>query len=250
MSYCDYNPRLFKPFTSMKTKIVPAMSDDWEIVNKSYVKTEGMGLYSKKLNQTVQDISLRKFLTFLKTQNVEVHGDKLQGKFIIGNDRAIYTTDMYNTWKEKYDKRTEVVLDKNDLIPGHSYKTPCGAEVVYLGKYYLQKVKYNKVQETRGYYDYTKQIPNGETQLKPQHLIYSGYNTPTSLKSTSNYDRFKTFTQKATQDLGEKFTPEECLEYVLNKTSTPRTGFIFCGVEKDKNLLLETVIDSSKTTII
>ena len=68
MSYCDFNPRLFKEFTSMKKKIKPAMSDDWEIVPDSYNTNSGFSLKSAKLNQQVADIELRRFLRFSKEQ--------------------------------------------------------------------------------------------------------------------------------------------------------------------------------------
>jgi len=54
--YCDFNPRLFKQFTSKKTKIIPAMADDWEIIPATYVKLGGFSLKSVKLNQEVADI--------------------------------------------------------------------------------------------------------------------------------------------------------------------------------------------------
>ena len=47
MSYCDFNPRLFREFTSMKKKIQPAMSDDWEIIPESYNTNSGFSMYSK-----------------------------------------------------------------------------------------------------------------------------------------------------------------------------------------------------------
>lgn len=141
MSYCDFRLNLFQPFISMKTKIVPKLTDDWIIVNKSYNKHEGMGLKSIKLGQTVQDISLRRFLTFCKIHEVHQIGDKLQGSFVVGQDRSLYDEETYNKWVDKYDKRTENIISVKDAKVGHIYRTICGLSVIYLGSKYTAKWK-------------------------------------------------------------------------------------------------------------
>jgi len=140
-SYCDFNPRLFKPFTSMKIKIKPGMSDDWEIIPDAYNTNSGMILYSKKLDQKVADIELRRFLQFSKEQNLTIQGLKLQGNYVIGNDRSVYTEEMFNKWKNKFEGRTATIIDKKDYKIGHKYKTPCGAEFIYLGTRYKANIK-------------------------------------------------------------------------------------------------------------
>ncbi len=141
MSYCDFNPRLFKEFTSMKKKIKPAMADDWEILTDSYNTDSGFILESKKLKQKVADIRLRRFLNFCKKHNLIIEGLKLKGNYIVGNDRSVYTEDMYIEWKEKYDTRTEVIVDKKDAKIGHQYKTPCGKTLIFFGARYVANIK-------------------------------------------------------------------------------------------------------------
>lgn len=133
--YCSYNVRLFKPFTSMKTKIIPALADDWIIQTGSYNTTGGFILYSKKLNQRVADIELRRFLDFSEKYKLVIDSLKLQGEYVIGNDRSVYTREMYDTWKEKFDERVDKIIEKKDLIRGHRYETPCGSRFIYLGRY-------------------------------------------------------------------------------------------------------------------
>ena len=148
--YCDFNVKLFKPFISMKTKIMPAMADDWEMIPSTYNRLGGFSLKSEKLNQQVADIDLLRFLQFSKEQNLVIEGLKLKGNFIVGNNRSVYTFEMWDKWLEKFTKRTEHIIDKKDYIPGHKYKTPCGAETIYLG------VKYSSRFKTSNYTDITK----------------------------------------------------------------------------------------------
>lgn len=101
----------------------------------------GFSLYSEKLNQRVADIELRRFLDFSGKYNLVIDSLKLQGEFIIGNDRSVYTRKMYDTWKEKYNKRVETIINKKDLIRGHRYETPCGSHFIYLGRYKTINIK-------------------------------------------------------------------------------------------------------------
>ena len=149
MSYCDFNPRLFKEFTSMKKKIKPAMADDWEIVPDGYNTNSGFSMKSKKLNQQIADIELRRFLRFSKEQNLTIIGLNLQGNYIIGNDRSVYTEEMYNKWREKFEERTETIIESANYQVGHQYKTPCGMTLIYLGEYYVSSLKNKEYNSTR-----------------------------------------------------------------------------------------------------
>lgn len=140
-NYCDFNPKLFKPFTSKKKKIIPTMSDDWEIINESFRGDDGLGIGSAKLNSEIHDIPVSRFLRFCKEQNISIVGNVLQGSYIVGNDRSIYTQEMFDKWKAKFDVRTEVIIKPVDYKVGHKYKTPCGMEVTYLGVRYMSKIK-------------------------------------------------------------------------------------------------------------
>ena len=121
MSYCDFNAKLFKPFISMKIEITPTLSSTWTITAKSYNKNESC-ILSNDEGVSIADISIKRFFQFLKEQNITLIGNKLLGTYIIGNDRSLYTVEMFNEWKEKFEKRVETLINKNDLIEGHMYK--------------------------------------------------------------------------------------------------------------------------------
>ena len=212
MSYCDFNPRLFKEFISMKKKIQPGMSDDWEIVPDSYNTNSGVSLKSVKLNQQVADIELRRFLRFSKEQNLTIQGLKLQGEFIVGNDRSVYTKEMFEKWKAKYEERTEVIIESKDYIPGHKYKTPCGAELVYLGQKYMSSLKQSEASNK-----------NFSICIKPvrTHLVVSpdtfDKDGNWGVKNYSSYYNRATagkLTQKFAKDLGCVLTQVQVNDYL------------------------------------
>lgn len=133
MSYCDYNPKLFKEFVSMKTKIKPQLSSTWTLKAEQYRKLESCTL-SNEEGVKIADISIKRLLQLMKEQNVSLIGDRLIGNFIIGNDRSLYTEEMYNTWKEKFEERISTEIPITELVEGHLYKTVCGSTLLYLGK--------------------------------------------------------------------------------------------------------------------
>jgi len=227
--YCSYNVKLFKPFISMKSKIVPAITDDWEIIPDTYRGNDGFRLYSKKLNQTVADINLRRFLRFSKENSVIINSLKLVGNFIVGNDRSVYTLDMFNKWKEKYDKRVETIIDKKDLIVGSKYETPCGSQFIYLGKYYNINFK-------KGYEKGLYSIDN-LTKIKAIHLI-----------SNAEGSNVSALSQKVKEKIsGNVFDEERIDDIVENYRNRPNVGYV--GKEKiiaTKIKLKELELDESK----
>lgn len=194
MAYCDFNPRLFKPFTSKKTKIEPNMSDDWEIIPSQYVTIGGFSLRSKKLNQEVADINLLRFLQFCKEQNLVIEGLCLKGNYVIGNDRSVYTEEMFNKWKDTFEKRTETIIDKKDYKVGHKYKTPCGAELIYLGYKYVSRLKDS--------FDF-----NYKTKITKKHFV-------TSTEKWECSWSVEELKQKFTKDLGKVLTNDQVKEYL------------------------------------
>ena len=241
-SYCNFNPRLFKEFTSMKTKIKPALSDDWEIIPNTYNTNSGMMLYSEKLNQKVADIELRRFLQFSKEQNLTIQGLKLQGTYVIGNDRSVYTEEMFQKWKNKFELRTENIIDKKDYKIGHKYKTPCGAEYIYLGTRYKANIK-------RGATSFTED--NISKVTKKYYVCEVGVSKSQVLSDPTW--KISELKQKFTKDLGEVINEETadlylealkakdltivCLE--KEKPKKPKFGLVEL-TEEDKNLAKET----------
>ena len=138
---CKYNIDEFKPFTSNKTRIKPAPSDDWRLVNQSLNTNEGVGLYSEKLNTTIYDISFRPFIEFLKRENVTMIGDAIQGEFVIGMSRVLRPVADYNETMKLKDSRDSVHVEKKNYKIGHQYESMCGETVVYIGKRYTQRFR-------------------------------------------------------------------------------------------------------------
>jgi len=210
--YCSYNVKLFKPFVSMKTKIVPAMADDWEIIPDTYRGNDGFKLYSKKLNQTVADIDLRRFLNFSKKYNLIIDSLKLKGDFIIGNDRSVYTKDMYNKWKEKYEERTETNINKKDLIVGSKYETPCGSQFIYLGKYY--NINFKKGYENGLYI---------LTNIKSVYLISNELGNSVSVLNQKVKEKISDneFSNEKIDDIIEKYRLKSNIGYVGKEKIVP-----------------------------
>lgn len=246
MSYCDFNPRLFKEFTSMKKKIKPAMSDDWEIVPDSYNTNSGFSLKSAKLNQQVADIELRRFLRFCKEQNLTIQGLKLQGEFIVGNDRSVYTKEMFEKWKAKYEERTEVIIESADYIVGHKYKTPCGGELVYLGQKYMSSLK----QSEAGHKNFSVCTKPVKTHLVVSPNMFDKDGNWGVRAHSSYYNRATAgkLTQKFAKDLGQVLTQEKVDEY-LSEFLELDSLLVYLSDEKpskDAKLQLQEVIFTEK----
>lgn len=219
--YCDFNVKLFKEFTSMKTKVKPALSDDWEIIPDAHVTNDGFKMRSEKLNQTVADIGLRRFLQFSKEQNLTIEGLKLKGTFIIGNDRSVYTEEMYNKWKNKFESRTETIIPKKDWIPGHRYRTPCGAVVHYIGAKYISRLKNSEFR--KGIYVASK--------ITKKHFV------------VGNYSVLEENKMKFSEDLGASKIPENIWRDFQDDNPT----IVYLGDKNIKNPVfdLEPVWDQS-----
>lgn len=203
-NYCDFNPQMFKEFTSMHKKITPTLTDDWEIIPESWRSNDGFSLKSKKLDQQIADINLRRFLRFCKEQNVEIKGLKLTGLFIIGKDRAVYTEDMFKQWQDKFKKRTETLIPRSEWIPGHKYLTPCGQTQIYLGSRYVSNIKESALQ-TGKYDEFTK--------VTKKYYVYN---------TSSHYKTASEFKGKFTKDLGkamEKSETDNILEEFYNDSA-------------------------------
>lgn len=143
---CITNHKLFNQFVSNKVKIIPEITDDWELSQQrgGMGSLESVNLYSKKLDQNVFDISFSHYLTFVKEHNVTTHGGKIVGKFIIGSDRKLYSLEQWQVLQDNINRITYNIIPKSNWIKGNTYATECGSEVMYLGKQYL--IRENKGQ--------------------------------------------------------------------------------------------------------
>jgi len=226
--YCDFNVKLFKPFTSMKKKIQPALSDDWEMVPDTYNTKGGFSLRSKKLNQQVADIDLRRFLQFSKEFDLVIKGLKLQGEFIVGSDRSVYTKEHFEEYNKRYNERINEgnFIPKKDLIIGHRYLTPCGAEFVYAGARYKTSFKTDHMGKTCKF-------------SKPKRVhtyISKRYDGKNFLEEIPSKYKF-------TKDLGV----DKLASFIENATFTNcgRTDVFFRKEKSDTVSFKELVIDSS-----
>jgi hypothetical protein len=214
----------------MKTEIKPTLSSTWSITAKSYNKNESC-ILSNDEGVSIADISIKRFFQFLKEQDITLVGNKLEGTYIIGNDRSLYTVEMYNEWKEKFEKRVETLINKNDLIEGHTYKTVCGSTFLYLGKrnYISAKVKDTNVKLSK---------------QGTEHFVFSYFDPVRRDCRNSVPDRFK---QNAVEDLGMCSTTFEGWEERAMEQSQ-RYGdnpYFYLGVDKlDDNAL---VINTTRT---
>jgi len=220
--YCDFNPKLFKEFISIKKKIKPELADDWEIIPYSYNTNSGMMLYSEKLNQKIADIDLRRFLQFSKDQNLTIQGLKLQGTYVVGNDRSVYTKDMFNKWKDKFDTRTEIIINKKDYKVGHKYLTPCGAKVIYLGYRYVASIKDD--------YDYKK-----ITKITKKYYVCEPQ-TEKSKFTHKHTRRIFELKQKFTEDLGKVMYDNEDIDLYLESFKSRNINIACFEKEKPKNV--------------
>lgn len=138
---CDFNENLFKPFVSMKQKIVPAFADDWVLIPERYTKISGVALFSKKLSQKVADINVYKTLKFFEKENVHLQGLKIEGNFIVGSDRTLYTDETYKAWEDKFAIKQTMNIPITNLEVGSVYETHCGTPYLYLGEVYKSTYK-------------------------------------------------------------------------------------------------------------
>lgn len=141
---CITNHKLFNQFVSNKKKIIPEITDDWELSQErgGMGHLDGVNLYSKKLDQNVFDISFSHYLKFIKEHDVVSRGGKIEGKFIIGSDRKLYSLEQWQKLQDNINRITYNIIPKKNWIKGNTYATECGSQVMYLGKQYL--VRENK----------------------------------------------------------------------------------------------------------
>jgi len=129
MFYCRFNKNLFDSFQSMNKRVTPKLSDDWEIIYESYNLKDDVRLYSKKLDVIIAGCKIFDvfhMLTHYKTDLKE--GKYIQGEFIIGKDRKLYSKEDYEKWLEKYKKISVGKVLAKDLKIGKLYQFKCGAE--------------------------------------------------------------------------------------------------------------------------
>jgi len=217
--YCDFNVKLFKPFTSMKKRIQPALASDWEIIPNAYNTKGGFSLKSETLNQQVADIDLRRFLEFSKKYDLTIKGLKLQGEFIVGSDRSVYTREHFDEYEAKYNLRMNEgkFIDKKDLKIGHQYLTPCGAKYIYAGTFYISKGKTIYNAKTISFSKVTK-----------KHCYYEiGYDGRRKLGIIPLKYKF-------TKDLGKNISEEE-----IEKAEFKSTDIILSSREKSTKVIFK-----------
>lgn len=137
---CKYNLQEFKPFVSGKKKIIPAVSDDWELINASFASANGVAMKSEKLNCTIYDLEFGTFINFLKTESVTMNGSKIVGSFAIGQRRVLRKGEDFDATMKTKTKRLSTNIPKKEWKIGYIYETACGEILTYVGYRYIQKI--------------------------------------------------------------------------------------------------------------
>jgi len=145
---CNFNIKLFQPFTSMKEKVTPQLADDWVI---SWVDEKSV-LKSKKTNQAISDIYLTTIINFITKEDMTLKKLKIDGTFIVGKDRSLYNKSFYDEHMKKYNERFNIkegdtkanLIAKKDWKILHTYKAPCGSKYIYAGTFYILKLISNR----------------------------------------------------------------------------------------------------------
>ena len=128
--YCTFNPSLFNEFISMGKKIKPKFSDDWEIIFESFNYNDDVRLYSKKLGVTIAGAKIFSVFHMLTHYKVDLkEGKYIQGEFIIGKDRKLYSKSDYEKWLQKYKSISEGKVYAKDLKIGKLYQFKCGVKL-------------------------------------------------------------------------------------------------------------------------
>jgi len=133
------NPNLFKSFITNKVKINPKVSNDW-FINYTTADVNNGYMTITSSDQHIRRVPIFKFFDLLNNGTVDengnqspisIIGNRLQGNFIINNQREIYSDHFYNIWKQVHGldrtipQNTQGIqnLKKEDLVPGRVYKT-------------------------------------------------------------------------------------------------------------------------------
>jgi hypothetical protein len=188
---CTFNNRLFDNFISKSKTIKPQLSDDWEFFTETFNQKSGVTLKSKKLNMEVVGIPFSSFLDAVKEYEINIsNGRFLEGLFIIGRDRKIYSKEYYNEWLKKYNdiKGTKKVTARN-LILGQKYVFKCGAEQYLIG--------IDRDNENKPIYIFGEIIKNEKGQIK-NLLVNTFYNNlkevsreaEENIKNIESYEKY------------------------------------------------------------
>jgi len=188
------NSDLFKPFINNKVKINPKVSNDWCINYRTVDVNNGYMTLSSK-DQYIHRIPSFKFFDLLNNGTIDengnqmpvsIIGNRLQGNFIINNQREIYSDHFYNIWKRIHglDKlaanqdRQPKGIKKEELIQGRTYKVNHNNNSISLERFlgYKYIIKY--------------QIFNGELipKISRQRMAISTWISKFNLKSNMSED--------------------------------------------------------------
>ena len=222
---CKYNIDEFKPFVSGRKRIVPEVSDDWELTAESFNTKDGVALYSPKLNTKIYDLNFRDFLKFLVNENVTMIGNKINGNFIIGQARVLRKESDYLQTISIKNKRTEVIIPKSKYKIGAKYETVCGEIITYLGERFVQRIihkngcakwsKINKKQFGKNSNNYLVDITN----RKFVKMISEPYETELDNENNLNTLLDKNYTYMYYYSIRKtKSEIEAPLEFVESKT--------------------------------
>ena len=132
----------FKPFTSYGKKIVPAVTNDWEIHTTFSNRKECLMLKSISLGQQV-DMHTNSLFLFFDQNNIQINGRKINASLAVDGRGNFRSDEEFYRWEDYMESLSNNSVKKSDLIIGESYQFDNNDSVIYLGSKFISRSKYN-----------------------------------------------------------------------------------------------------------
>jgi len=130
----------FNSFTYNEEEIVPQLASDYRLSASSRVNA--IHIYSESLNQRFL-IPAATFYDSCEEKDISIKGNIIQGSFIFGKNKEIYTEEEYFEWQDAIEMNSNKEIKKKDLIPGELCILDNGEKYFFLGTKYVSKYKEN-----------------------------------------------------------------------------------------------------------
>jgi len=125
-----------KPFYSNKKKIIPQLTDDWEI---NFENTTAITLFSPSLNQEIISVPAVTVLKFINDNNLEIRKNKIIGIFSVNTGKLLVNQENFG----KNEPKVVEYIEHDDLEIGETYIDEKGSNFIYLGYRYVSNIKKN-----------------------------------------------------------------------------------------------------------
>ena len=132
----------FKSFTSYGKKVIPELTNDWEIYPST--KRDYFIIKSTLLGQTI-NVDFEKTFNFFVKNNIQINGREINANLIINTYGQLSTEEEYYEWEAKNNISVSEEIKKSDLCLGESYILDNEEKVTFLGSKYISNLKDRKV---------------------------------------------------------------------------------------------------------